>query len=673
MWLTSLAKCLRSLKRIRRTQPSVSRALRRRPELEFLEDRLAPAVVGYVDDRQYSTGPENYIKAAGHTAVRLFDADLASYDLRSLNALIIGVGNGSRPSSLLANYSKVVDYVNQGGRLILHDSSPGANAAEDIVPGLDSASFVGLNSAFMDVFDPTSPVVNGPFGVTTNSSLDGGNFSNHGYVDAASLPGFVNRIMNNDGAPSQVAVLSYTHGNGFVIYTTIPAEYYAFWYGYPNWPIGDAFNYVYLPNELNAALAFNHPPTAVLAGPFALDEGQSVTLDASPSFDLDGNTLTFSWDLNDDGVWGDATGAKPALTWSQLQTFGISDDGVYKVRVQVSDGKAAGIAASTVTVKNVAPSLTLPPDAVLDEGQTFVLTGSFADPGNDTWSGTVDFGDGSGTQALPLKPDKSYTLNYVFSKSGKYTVTVTVTDDDGGLATGTVTVTVNAVVVDPTVTIVGPSDGVRGQSRTFVFQASSPSRAVQEAGFSYVIHWGDGSRAQTVSATPGNDSLSFDHVFKRAGTFTVQVMVTDVNGRRAEATHLISITAVGLQDDPANPGKTLLVVGGTPGSDEILFKAGKQAGEVVVVVNGKKLGSFWPTGGLVAFGQAGHDFIRVDRSLQLNAWLDGGIGNDILIGGRGNDVLLGGPGNDVLIDRWGDNYFDGGPGKDRIVGKKNKK
>ena len=53
------------------------------------------------------------------------------------------------------------------------------------------------------------------------------------------------------------------------------------------------------------------------------------------------------------------------------------------------------------------------------------------DPGTDTWTATVDYGDGSGSQALPLT-GKTFELSHVYADNGSYTVTVTVNDDDGG-------------------------------------------------------------------------------------------------------------------------------------------------------------------------------------------------------------------------------------------------
>ena len=62
-----------------------------------------------------------------------------------------------------------------------------------------------------------------------------------------------------------------------------------------------------------------------------------MPLDASGSFDPDADPLTYSWDINGDGVFGDATGATPTLSWEQLQALGINDNDGFAVTVQVRD------------------------------------------------------------------------------------------------------------------------------------------------------------------------------------------------------------------------------------------------------------------------------------------------------------------------------------------------
>ena len=70
----------------------------------------------------------------------------------------------------------------------------------------------------------------------------------------------------------------------------------------------------------------NSNPTADGGGPYVINEGLSLLLNASGSSDPDGDLLSFSWDVNGDGIFGDAIGATPTLTWAQLNALGITDN-----------------------------------------------------------------------------------------------------------------------------------------------------------------------------------------------------------------------------------------------------------------------------------------------------------------------------------------------------------
>lgn len=58
---------------------------------------------------------------------------------------------------------------------------------------------------------------------------------------------------------------------------------------------------------------------------------------------------------------------------------------------------------------------------------------------------------------------------------------------------------------------------------------------------------------------------------------------------------------------------------------------------------------------------------RVESNVTINATLDGGAGDDILLGKGGNDILRGGAGDDWLTGGGGQNRFDGGDGADAFV------
>lgn len=77
------------------------------------------------------------------------------------------------------------------------------------------------------------------------------------------------------------------------------------------------------------------PPVVDPGGTYVTRHGQDQILDASKSYDPYGGPLTFTWDLNLDGDFSDASGASPTVSWARLQTLGVGNGGhTYRLRVQ---------------------------------------------------------------------------------------------------------------------------------------------------------------------------------------------------------------------------------------------------------------------------------------------------------------------------------------------------
>ena len=83
-------------------------------------------------------------------------------------------------------------------------------------------------------------------------------------------------------------------------------------------------------------------------------------LDSSGSSDPGGDTLVYSWDLDDDGQYDDASGATPTVTWATLASLGLATDGTaYPIGLQVDDGQGGVAAATTtLTINNLDPIAT---------------------------------------------------------------------------------------------------------------------------------------------------------------------------------------------------------------------------------------------------------------------------------------------------------------------------
>ena len=99
------------------------------------------------------------------------------------------------------------------------------------------------------------------------------------------------------------------------------------------------------------------------------------------------------------------------------------------------DAGATSSSSATFVVNNVAPSVDAGPGGVFDGG-VFEYSGSFADPGADEWTATVDWGDGSPVEPLTLD-GMTFDLSHTFAGGGPYTLKVTVTDSDGASGVGT--------------------------------------------------------------------------------------------------------------------------------------------------------------------------------------------------------------------------------------------
>jgi hypothetical protein len=198
-----------------------------------------------------------------------------------------------------------------------------------------------------------------------------------------------------------------------------------------------------LPDNVERAVESNtKPPIAALDGPYTSAEGSAVNMSAAASVDLNGSITGYAWTFGDGAS---ANGVSVSHTFAQ--------DGDYAVRLIVTDNDGlADTVNTTAHVANVAPTIDVFAGASLFSGDTYTAAGAFTDPGADTWTATVNYGDGSPTATLALS-GKTFSLSHVYSTAGTFTVTVRVSDDD-------VTSIRTATVV-----VASPAAGVQGRDR----------------------------------------------------------------------------------------------------------------------------------------------------------------------------------------------------------------
>lgn len=95
-------------------------------------------------------------------------------------------------------------------------------------------------------------------------------------------------------------------------------------------------------------------------GPLNLPAGLKIQFDGSQSSDPDSEALTYSWDLNGDGVFGDSTNVSPSFTYKTAENVTVS------LRVEDTTGKTSvasklvypGDTPPTVKITQPSPSLT---------------------------------------------------------------------------------------------------------------------------------------------------------------------------------------------------------------------------------------------------------------------------------------------------------------------------
>ncbi len=383
----------------------------------------------------------------------------------------------------------------------------------------------------------------------------------------------------------------------------------------------------------------NAAPTSDAGGPYVINEGgnlslQGVGTDAGGASD----PLTYSWDLNGDLTFDDATGANPTLTWAQLSALGITNGPAsYDVRLRVSDSHGA-VTDSTVvafTVNNVNPTLNVvgPTTALRGEATTYTLAALDAavEDQNAGFTYTIDWGDGTPiTQATGLT---GYAAIHAFNVAGNLTVTVTAADKDGGVsAPFTTQVHVDAVQLRPNAQNPAMTDlvwgGTAGNDQVVFEQRPGTTIRVREvalngAAVSNTQDFSGVTGRVIAYGNPGNDILD------ARGLLTTQATL---NGNADNNT---------LYGGPAGD----ILIGGSNGGE------GKQGNNVIIAGNGDNTiygndvtGAEGATGGNnLIVGGSGHDTIygsfatihKKDGSPSTG----GEGGQNLIIGGGGDDVI----------------------------------
>ena len=279
----------------------------------------------------------------------------------------------------------------------------------------------------------------------------------------------------------------------------------------------------------------NNPPIGV-DDSYSLDEdtvfSEFTTGVLANDSDPDGDDLAMV--LVNGVTYGDLVyNTDGTFTYTPQENFFGTDSFSYKA----VDGELESnevLVMITVDPVNDIPVVTLPSAFSINEGQTFLGSGSFSDPDPDGWTGIVDYGDGSALQTLSLTTQQSFDLAHDYLDSGVYTVSVDIND---GSAEGSASSEITIYNVAPAVSI----DSVAGgESSVLVGLDVSLEGSFFDPGadtHTALIDWGDGTQVVDPALSP----LAATHVYQNSGQYTIVLTVTDDDGGTGSASATLTV------------------------------------------------------------------------------------------------------------------------------------
>ncbi|MGR8980777.1 MAG: kelch repeat-containing protein [Gammaproteobacteria bacterium] len=271
-------------------------------------------------------------------------------------------------------------------------------------------------------------------------------------------------------------------------------------------------------NSDNASVTVNEGQTAMNTGTWSdVNAGDTVTLSASVG-------TVNKMGTNASGTW----------SWS----YGTTDGPAQSQTVTITaDDEKGGVTSTmfSLTVDNVAPTAdALAATSPIDEGSSSALSltnptdASSVDAASLHFSFACDGLDAS-LAANYAAASTSNSANCMFNDNGSYTVKGRVYDKDGAGTTYQATVVVNNVppmVAQPSFSV----SSLNCRTSVNLTGISFTDPGVNDADWSVVIDWGDGSTDTTYNTATQGAQPNQSHVYNTPGTYTATVTVTDKDG-----------------------------------------------------------------------------------------------------------------------------------------------
>jgi hypothetical protein len=169
----------------------------------------------------------------------------------------------------------------------------------------------------------------------------------------------------------------------------------------------------------------NRPPVAIANGPYTINVDDMILMNASESYDPDGDLiLSYLWDFGD-GT--NATGVEAIHIYSST--------GEYSVTLKVTDtnGLSDEYETTAMIVQPNRPPMKPEISSLftIDKDVEMSYSAQSTDPDDDTITYTFDWGDESIPQISPWLPSgEPSTMSHTWNASGTYMLTVTASDGE---------------------------------------------------------------------------------------------------------------------------------------------------------------------------------------------------------------------------------------------------
>jgi PKD repeat protein len=276
------------------------------------------------------------------------------------------------------------------------------------------------------------------------------------------------------------------------------------------------------------------PPLAqFVVAPAAPNAKSPVTFDASSSC---GSTsasgactttariVTYAWDFGDGGT---ASGAIASHAFALQQTYGVTLTVTNDRGVSVSTAKPVAVGAGLLPNANFSFSPANP-----GVGETIFFNGSASTAGAGHRIVSYQWTSGDGTIGTGVTP------SYAFLREGSYTVTLIVVDEVGqqsvpvpAPSTSMKVVAVGTGTPAPTASFTSSPTSPAANVDTVVFDASASKTVQGQTIVDYAWNFGDDT--PVVHTTVRTTS----HLFTKALTYRVNLVVTDSAGRIGQVTN----------------------------------------------------------------------------------------------------------------------------------------